>query len=216
MPTLVVSFVAFILGFVGSMPVAGPVSVMIVSRCAEKHFRAARRLALGAACAEALYAGLAFFGLQAFLSRYSAALPISHGVTAVVLFAVGVRFVRWKKGQDAGKRRGPERRSDFVLGLSISLLNPTLLVTWTAVTTALYSRQLVPMRPAMALPFGLAAGAGAATWNVILIAVLERFANRFPERAVTWTVRAMGMLLVAIAAWSGVDLVRGLVMDARA
>jgi threonine/homoserine/homoserine lactone efflux protein len=208
MPTLVVSLVAFVLGFIGSMPVAGPIAVMIVARAADKRYREARHLAFGASLAEAMYAFLAFFGFATFLTRYDWALPVSHGVTAGVLLVVGVHFVRWKKGKAQHEATTPARRSPFVLGLSVSVLNPTLLVTWSAVTTALYSRQLVPMTSLMAIPFGLAAGAGAATWNVVLVALLRKFANHFPERAVTWTVRAMGMLLIAVAVWSGVDLVR--------
>src|SRR5215471_1241504 len=60
-PAVVVSIVAFVLGFVGSMPVAGPISVMVVSRTAEGNWRAARRIAYGASVAEALYAFLAFW-----------------------------------------------------------------------------------------------------------------------------------------------------------
>jgi threonine/homoserine/homoserine lactone efflux protein len=208
-PTLVVSIVAFVLGFVGSMPLAGPISVMVVSRTAERRARDARHLAYGAAVAEALYAFLAFWGFSTFLARHKAALPISHAVTALVLLAIGVHFMRWKR-KDKSRAKERRGRSHFVLGLTVSILNPTLLLTWSAVTTALYSRQIVPMEELMAVPFGLSAGAGVAAWNIVLVAVLKRFANRFPERAVTWTVRGMGMLLVAIAVWSGVDLVRHL------
>jgi threonine/homoserine/homoserine lactone efflux protein len=208
---LVVSLVAFVLGFFGSMPLAGPIALMVVSRCAEGRHGDARRLAYGAAVAEAFYAFLAFWGFFTFLARHEAALPISHAVTAIVLFLVGIHFVRWKKDKKGDKTSDRDGGSQFFLGLSVSMLNPTLLVTWSAVATALYSRQLVLMEAFMALPFGAAAGAGVATWYVLLVAVLARFANRFPERTVTWAIRSMGLLLVALAVWSGVDFVRRLV-----
>jgi threonine/homoserine/homoserine lactone efflux protein len=203
---LVVSIVAFVLGFVGSMPLAGPISVMVMSRTADGNCQAARHIAYGAAVVEAFYACLAFWGFATFLARNDAALPVSHAVTAAVFLVVGVHFIRWKQTKK-DIRETRSGRSAFVLGLSVSLLNPTLLLSWSAVTTALYSRQLVPMEGSMALPFGAAAGAGVAAWNVVLVAALKRFAHRIPARAVTWTVRGMGMLLVAIAVWSGIDLV---------
>jgi threonine/homoserine/homoserine lactone efflux protein len=209
---LVVSVIAFVLGFVGSMPLAGPVSVMVVSRGAMGRFREALLLAVGASLAEGLYAGLAFWGFSAFLTRYALAVPISHAVTAVVLLAVGIHFLRWKpktEETDAEPRRGAGRGA-FALGFTASIINPTLLLTWSAVTTAIYSRQIVHMTSLLAIPFGLAAGAGIATWNVVLVAILKRYQHTFPRHVITWFVRAMGALLVVIALWSSVDLLRKL------
>jgi threonine/homoserine/homoserine lactone efflux protein len=207
MAAVVVSIVAFVLGFLGSMPLAGPIAVMVVSRSAEKRYREARHLAYGAAVAEGFYALLAFWGFATFLARHAAILPFSHALTAAVLLGVGIHFVRWK-GACENCDEDEERKSPFVLGISLAALNPTILLTWSVVTTALYSRQLVRMTGLMAVPFGLAAGAGVAAWFVLLVALLKRFANTFPKRAVTWTVRGMGMLLIAVAVWSGVDLAR--------
>lgn len=211
MSALIVSVIAFVLGFVGSMPLAGPVSVMVVSRAGMGRFDEARNVAFGAAIGEGLYAGLSFLGFAALLARYPTAVPISKGVTAIVLLAVGSHFLRWK-AKDAGE--GKERRgsSAFWLGLTASLVNPTLLVTWSAVTTAIYSRQVATMTPYLAAPFGIAAGAGIASWNVVLVAILRRYHNKFPQKAVTYFVRGMGLLLIAIALWSAIDLVRHYVL----
>lgn len=209
MAVLVVSLIAFVLGFVGSMPLAGPVSVMVVSRGAMGHFREALLLAIGASLAEGIYAGLAFWGFSTFLARYALAVPISHAVTAVVLLAVGINFLLWKpKNDDAGAERRGRGRSAFALGFTASIVNPTLLITWSAVTTAIYSRQIVQMTGPLAVPFGLAAGAGIATWNVVLVALLRRYQHTFPRSLILWLVRGMGGLLIIIALWSTVDLLR--------
>ena len=60
----------------------------------------------------------------------------------------------------------------------------------------------------MAIPFGLAAGAGVALWNVVLVALLERFHSRIPNHIIRWVVRGMGVMLIAIAVWSAFDLLR--------
>lgn len=208
MPTAIVSIIAFIFGFVGSMPLAGPASVMIVSRGARKLYRDAFLLALGASLAEGIYAGLAFWGFSTFLARHPAVLPVSHAVTAVVLLIVGVHFLRWK---EESKTNGDERRgSAFVIGFSISALNPALLATWSAATTAIYSRQIVRMTGLMAIPFGVAAAAGIVAWNALLVQLMKRFEDKFPKRWIGWVIRGMGLVLIAIAIWSAVDLVRHL------
>ena len=79
MSVVVVCLIAALFGFAGSMPLAGPVAVLVVSRGALKEYTAAFRIGLGAAVAEGVYAFLAFWGFATFLARYPAVLPISHG-----------------------------------------------------------------------------------------------------------------------------------------
>ncbi|MGZ3478331.1 MAG: LysE family transporter, partial [Polyangiales bacterium] len=192
------------LGFVGSMPLAGPIAVLVVSRAVEKRYVEARRLAYGAAISEAIYAGVSFWGFS-YVARYHAFLPVAHAITAVVLLIVGLQFVRWTPRAPVHEdhRAG---KTPFVLGFTISALNPTLLVTWSAVVTAIYSRQIVVMKSWYALPFALSAALGIALWFMTMVASLRRFGGKFPASMVTWMVRAMGFLLILIALWSGFDL----------
>ena len=209
MPTLVVSIIAFLFGFIGSMPLAGPVAILVVAGCVEKEYSRSFRLALGAAVAEAIYAFLAFWGFATFVARHRAVLPIAHGITAVVLVAIGGRFLVWKDDKD--KKSGLTKSGSFFLGFSISAINPTLLVTWSAATTALYARQIVKMTGLMAVPFGISAGAGIAAWYALMVWLFKRYGSKFPRGALTWTVRLMGLVLVALGLWSGIELVRYLV-----
>ena len=60
----------FVFGFVGAIPVAGPIAAMVVERSILGRFRAAIWLAIGSAIAEGGYAALAVFGFS-FLFQYS-------------------------------------------------------------------------------------------------------------------------------------------------
>jgi threonine/homoserine/homoserine lactone efflux protein len=213
MPFVVVSVVALVFGFVGSLPMAGPIAILVVSNAANEHYAEARRTAYGAAIAEGLYAFLAFWGFATFLARHDAVLPISHGVTGAVLLGLGIHFCTFKLKDDDSKKSddGAKKKGPFLVGFSIAAINPTLLVTWSAVTTFLYSRQIVQMTGTLAIPFGACAALGITLWAVFIVWLLRRFRDHFPKSVLTWVVRVMGGVLIALAAWSFVELVRWIV-----
>src|SRR5271163_3359738 len=134
-----VSLVALVFAFVGSLPLAGPIALLVVSNGAGGRYKEALRIALGAAIAEGIYAALAFWGFATFLARHALVLPISHGVTAVVLCGLGAKFLFFKLKDEASKPEEEAKPGGFWVGFSISAINPTLLATWGAVTTFLYA-----------------------------------------------------------------------------
>jgi threonine/homoserine/homoserine lactone efflux protein len=208
MSLLFVSLAALVCSFVGSLPLAGPIALLVVSNGVSGRHKEALRIALGAAMAEGIYAFLAFWGFATFLARYKLVLPISHGVTAVIFLALGGRFLFFKAKTEEQKPPGDEKAGRFWLGFSISALNPTLLATWGAVTTFLYSKQLVRFTGLLAVPFGACAAAGIALWGLMTVALLKRYRHAVPNGVITWVVRGMGVVLICGAVWSGVELAR--------
>lgn len=205
MRLVAVCLVALVFGFVGSMPLAGPISVMVVARAARKQFREALYVGLGAAGAEAIYAGVAFFGFTTILARHPIVVPISHGVTAVVLLALGVRFAFWKLKE---KKEKKHRKGTLLVGFTLSAVNPTLLVTWTAAVAFIYSKGLGDVPLWGAIPFGVCAGVGVGGWFAVLVALLCKYEGKMPEKVLTWVVRTLGVALAGLGVWSGVQLVK--------
>jgi threonine/homoserine/homoserine lactone efflux protein len=212
--TLATCAIALAFGFFGSMPLAGPISRLVVSQAARGEFDHARRIGWGAAMAEALYAGIAFWDFAALLSRYAFVVPLSHGITAVILVILGVRFAAFVPKEKGD--RGENRTGSLLLGFSISALNPTLLVTWSAAVAFLYSKGLGETRWEYAIPFGLGAGAGVALWFTLLVALLRKHEGKVPRARLAQIVRALGVALIALGVWSGVELVRWLRADGDA
>ncbi len=200
------------------MPLAGPIAVLMVSNAFRGRYAQALRLGFGAALAETIYAFVACFMFVTLLARHPIVVPISRGVTAVVLAAVGGYFVKWKDHiaehpEDVGATPEEQRKrnaASFALGFTVCALNPTLLLTWSAATAALYARGLMEDTPVMAVAFAIAAGLGVTTWNLTLIALVRRYHEHFPRKALVWIVRGMGLLLVGIGVWSAIDLIRSL------
>jgi threonine/homoserine/homoserine lactone efflux protein len=207
MRLLLLSVSAFLFGFFGSVPLAGPISVMVVSRAAQGHFRDALRISLGASVAEGLYAGGAFWAFTRLLAPNPYVAPISRGAAAVLLVGLGVRFMFWRPKDEDGSRES--KTGTALLGFTISAVNPTLFVTWSAIVAFVHSAH--DQRPGGpteldAIPFGVAAAAGIASWFVVLVAVLRRFEGKLPKQALTWTVRGLGLCLVGLGIWSAIRL----------
>ena len=210
MSVVAVCLIAALFGFAGSMPLAGPVAVLVVSRGAQKEYTAAFRIGLGAAVAEGVYAFLAFWGFATFLARYPVVLPITHALTAIILIGLGGYFLVWKQQEDkphSQRTRDERKRSTFLVGFTISALNPTLLATWSAAIAVLYSKQIVDMRGWMAAPFGASVMGGVIGWWVVLLWILRRFGDHVPKGALTWVVRVMGLFLIGVGIWSSIQLV---------
>lgn len=204
MRLLATSLLALAIGFLGSMPVAGPVAVMTLSRAARERFGEALRIGLGAAVAEGIYAGIAFWGFATFLSRYKLVVPISHGATAAVLTGLGIRFMVWRSTDR--KDEHESNAGTLLLGFSISALNPTLLLTWGAAVAFLYSKGLEQRSPLSAIPFGLCAGLGVAGWFGSLVALMRKYGGKVPRTAMTYVVRTIGLVLAGLGIWAGVQL----------
>ena len=73
---LTAALLGFALGFVFSMPVAGPVSLLVFGRGLQGRGRSGVSLALGSSIAESMYAYLAFWGFSALLGSYAWIEPV--------------------------------------------------------------------------------------------------------------------------------------------
>jgi threonine/homoserine/homoserine lactone efflux protein len=206
----------FAFGFVGSMPLAGPVSVLVISRSVERRFHAAWLTGLGGAVVEGLYAGVAFWSFTTFLARITALRPWFDAIACVVLLYLGVKFARWVEPPASAKKRKEDDGKSFFLGASVTALNPTILVTWTAATTTLYSTDWVQFAPWMALPFGLGAALGIASWFGVLVTLTKRYQDALPRKALRWIVRGIGVALILMGAYLGSVAVRHFVSAAHA
>ena len=172
-------------GFVGSIPVAGPIAALVFRRGLEDRARSAFYLAAGAALAEGVYAYLAFWGFAELLTGYAWIELASRTAAAVILIGLGLHFVRRAAAEAAPAASDPRSGNtrSFLLGLAITALNPALVAGWAAAVAALYSLDLVRFDPRAALPFSLGACAGIGAWFATLLVLLRRFRTRLSREA---------------------------------
>ncbi len=196
---IVAALIGFAFGFFGSVPIAGPIAALVLQRGLTRRYKDGFAIGLGCAVAEAGYAFLAFWGFATFLADYPIIEPASRLLAALILIGLGVSFARYR-GPKLSDERPPAATTyrSALVGFTITALNPTLIATWTAATTTLYSTGLIQADPIAALPFAGGCFVGIAGWFSLLTYLLKRYETRFRRETLDLVVRIVGWLIVAL------------------
>lgn len=202
--------VGVVMGIGGSIPVAGPTTMLVLSYGLQGRVRAAAMIALGSAVPEGLWAALALWGFSALLERYAWAAPASEVLAAVILLGVGLLLLL---RPPAASAEADDTRTDragalrtFTLGLSLTGLNPTLLFNWGAAVTMAVSVGALTPSGALAVPFGFGVVTGIVAWFAFVLQLLARHHRRFSPRARALILRIMGFVLLGLGSLAAVGL----------
>lgn len=136
---ITISAVGLLVGFLFSVPVAGPISILITSHTLKNERRFAMLAAVGAAIVDLLYCFIAVFGFTQLLVAYEPVVPyIMFGGAGFMLF-VGARIMRTRLDLDhiddqtsttIRIRRMEKKNNGFLTGFLLNLLNPALFIGW--------------------------------------------------------------------------------------
>jgi len=190
--------IGFLLGWVGSMPVAGAVSIFVFQRGLTGRVRDGLLLSAGAAVAEGLWCAVARYGAGQLLTRWPAIGPVAEVVGAVILMALGVYFLRLRNRLpvvDQSTETPPVAR-EFGLGFALVAGNIAIPVNWLALITVVFSLGFNPFTgPPGSFALGVALGIMA--WFTLLLLLLDRTRTRFTDKTLSRLMQTMGALLIA-------------------
>jgi threonine/homoserine/homoserine lactone efflux protein len=197
-----------VLAFVSSMPIAGPVAVLVLERGLVGRKREGLGVALGSATAESIYAFVAFWTMGAALNAAPGILRVSRMVGAGVMVVLGIYLATRKSrprslGPHAPEPAGRKRRG-FLLGLSVTFLNPTIIATWTAATATVHTTGLVGTGLLSAIVFAAGVGTGIVGWFTTMLRLLRRFQSGLRPETIDRVLHVTGWLVVAIGIGLGV------------
>jgi len=228
----------FVLGFVGSIPIAGPVSATIIKMSIENRLETQYLyIALGAGFMESCYAGSAFWGfgsLSAFIRAYE---MVFRALGSIVLMVIGLSFMCSRTNQQAvASTENPEgtdlemgpliggessnrvveretlrRRTSLMYGMGLTAVNPMLLATYTAALTTIYHyiKDHMIFDGPHALLFAIGVCSGVNAELHILICLLRRYKHRLRGKMLTYGIQALGGLLFLL----GLSLVNSLFLQ---
>ncbi len=132
---LTISIAGLLAGFIFSMPIAGPISILITSNALKGRLRYCNLVSLGASIADFTYVFIAVFGLTKLYSYYKPAIPYIFAIGSIFFFFLGYKIVKTKidiehledKSHLTEKIQKREKGA-FYTGFMISFLNPTLFI----------------------------------------------------------------------------------------
>ncbi|HEY5367377.1 MAG TPA: LysE family transporter [Hanamia sp.] len=133
---ITISIVGLIVGFIFSMPIAGPISILVTSNALKGRIKYCNLATLGASFADFVYVFAAVYGLTKFYSAYKPFIPYILLVGTFFLIYLGYKISKTKvdlehiddKNLLSGKIK--KERSGFWTGFLLNFLNPTLFLGW--------------------------------------------------------------------------------------
>ncbi len=188
----------FALGWLGSMPIAGAVSIFIFQRGLAGRLKAGMMLSVGAALAEAAWCLLAMLGAEQIMTRWPGAEGIARIVGAVILLVLGIYFLTRKASVPISDDNSvPEENlfKDFWIGFSLVAGNISVPLNWLAILTIAVGLGFHPYA-GNALVFVIGVAFGIVSWFSVLLKLLDIFRNKFAPARIQWIMRGMGLLLI--------------------
>jgi len=140
---ITVLVLGFLAGFFLSIPVAGPISILITSNALKGRRRFCVRTAIGASLVEFLYVFIAIFGIAMLYSAYKNFIPYLLIGGAIFLIIVGYKIFNTKLKIDVlGKNDVTHKIKDeggMRTGLILNFTNPSLFIGWLASSFMIFS-----------------------------------------------------------------------------
>jgi threonine/homoserine/homoserine lactone efflux protein len=143
-----ISIAGLLAGFIFSMPIAGPISVLIASNALKGRLRYCNLLTVGASFADFIYMFIAVFGLTKLYSLYEPAIPYIFAGGALLFIFLGYKIIKTKIDVDHIDDKNPlaekieqRHKGAFYTGFMINFLNPTLFIG--AVTSSFFVISLI-------------------------------------------------------------------------
>jgi len=134
---LTISFVGLVAGFILSMPLAGPISILITSNALKGRLRYCHRATFGASIADFVFVFIAVYGITKLYSVYRPFIPYILAIGSLFLLYVGYKIFKTNIDIEHIEEQHPlegkiiqKDKGGFRTGFMISFLNPTLFLSW--------------------------------------------------------------------------------------
>lgn len=215
MPDSVTAMMAgMAMGFVGSIPLTGPIALLVFHRALQARFARGMAVGVGGAIGESIYCALAVAGVGALVEQLPLASAGLKFLSAMVLVAFGVYFLAVPpttvEDEELPDTASETWYKDLAQGFTISAFNPVLLLNWTAAIVIVRPLVGVDFTSRGSAFFVVGATVGVALWFSMMVLILRYFRRQIPERTISWIQRGMGAIVLAAAALPFHDILTSL------
>jgi threonine/homoserine/homoserine lactone efflux protein len=171
-------------GFAAGVAIAapvGPVNILVISRAIEKGWKSGVVSGVGAALADTFYGSISGFSITFvidFLMSRQKPIKIAGGL---LLMAIAIVYARKKPQLLTSHRRDKATHSDLVSTLLLTLTNPTTVLSFLVVLSALGMDERRPIWLTSVLVGGIFCGS--MSWWIFLTAVGSHLRDRVTDHA---------------------------------
>lgn len=207
-----VLLIGYIIGFFIAIPAIGPISATVIRRALAGDYMQGVAIGAGSSVAEGIYCFGALVGVEFLFRQMPWLRPILYwgGVTILTGFAfyflVGPVPSTESQGEDA--QQAPPLGLSTVsvggaalLGFLVTMFNPTLLASWATAIGFMSSMEAIGFADWHLWAFPTTVALGEMTWFIGFVALVRRLGEAIDQTLVYWTVRGMGVVLLALAIW---------------
>ena len=195
---LLALLLGFALSFVGSLPMTGPLALLVLDRMVSGQRRAAFWITLSGALVEGVIAAVIATLLPLVLQYSTSIVRIARVSGGIVIFVVGLSMLL--RPQTVSQLETRHKSQSLLAGFLATALNPTLLATWTIAVTALHANGLLDGGFREGTLLGAGVVVGVLAWLSVL-ALLARLGS--PDRMSRYRAalgRSVGGILVLVSA----------------
>ena len=132
---ITMSIAGLLAGFIFSMPIAGPISILVTSNALKGKLRYCNMVSIGASVADFTYVFIAVFGLTRLYSLYKPLIPYIFSFGSIFFIFLGYKIIRTRIDIENLEDKSPitekirrKEKGGFYTGFMINFLNPTLFI----------------------------------------------------------------------------------------
>jgi threonine/homoserine/homoserine lactone efflux protein len=187
----------FVLSLLGSLPMTGPLALLVLDRVMVGQRRAALWIALSGALVEGIIAAVVATLLPLVLQHSTSLVRVGRVSGAVVIFVVGLGLLL--RPQTVSEIETQHRGQSLLVGFLATSLNPTLIATWTIAVTALHANGLLEGGLWEGQAFGAGVVLGVLGWFAVLLALARLSAPERMRRYRGALGRSVGAILLLVS-----------------
>jgi threonine/homoserine/homoserine lactone efflux protein len=165
----------FLLSLLGSLPMTGPLALLVLDRVVSGQRRSALWMAVSGALVEGIVAALIAALLPLVLAHSTSIVRISRLSGGAVIAVIGLLLVL--RPQTVSQLETTHKQQSLLAGFLATSLNPTLIATWTIAVTALHGNGLLDGGFRSGPLFGMGVVLGVFAWFGALL-LLARLGPR--------------------------------------
>lgn len=158
MTLIVYFFIAFILSFLGSIPI-GLITLTIAQKTIQNGRRSGLMIALGATIMEFVYTFIALLSLE-FFTQNTAIGNYIKTFALVLFFILGIYYL-WKKSNPHHQKISPYNYYDFLRGFIVGMMNMLIVPFWIFLGIWLESNGILFQNKIEVIIFSLGSALGA-------------------------------------------------------